>query len=78
MNSAGTCPYDYHCQPSALHAVLSSVERHESQEMPLHLSKSFWGLKHAMLMAEAFLHHSVISDSQKNAHPFLSVCYAKT
>ena len=27
-----------------------------------------------MLMAEAFLHHSVISDSQKNAYPFLSVC----
>ena len=31
-----------------------------------------------MLMAKAFLQNSVISDDQKNAHPFLSVCYEKT
>ena len=31
-----------------------------------------------MLMVKAFLQHSVISEGQKNAYPFLSVWYAKT
>ena len=81
MNSAEPCPFDYRC------LLLSTFgpscysefnERYESEEMPLQLSKRFFGLKHAMLMAKAFLHHSLVSESQKNANPFLSVCHAKT
>ena len=81
MNSSGPCSYGYQCyccQPSALHAVLTSVEWHQTHRSPLQLSKRLFWAETRYAYGQAFLQHGVISDSPKNAHPFLSVCHAKT
>ena len=43
------------CQPSAFHAVLTSVAWHESHKIPLQMNERFFAETFSIRMAKAFL-----------------------